>query len=100
MMTELLPCPFCGSKGKLKEVGYVVYVKCSNKKCGVETETYDECDTPIAIEAWNTRYEPTCRIIGERDSLGYMSLVCSECKSIMDDDDNFCSKCGAKVVDE
>lgn len=109
-MDGLKPCPKCGNEVK----GYVngccgafgcgewdYEVEC---KCGLLWNAFGCYETEqeaeeMGIKAWNDRYEPTCRIIGERDSLGYMSIVCSVCKSPMDDDDNFCSKCGAKVVD-
>lgn len=104
-MPELLPCPFCDGEAE--------YTEWPSNECEITVNHKEWCwlrewegytdilleEKDKMIEAWNTRHESTCRIIGERDSLGYMSLVCSVCKSPMDDDDNFCSKCGRKVVD-
>lgn len=59
-MTELLPCPFCGSKAKILEYEYggldhrIEYQpSCTNDNCGVDMnwlETEEE-----AVELWNKR---------------------------------------------
>jgi formate dehydrogenase maturation protein FdhE len=71
-MSELKPCPFCGSKAIIKIASWtgVPYVMCSNNKCVCQPNTYGkfcegtyaECKTPeqakkLSIEIWNTRSE-------------------------------------------
>lgn len=58
MQKELIPCPFCGEKPKLKEnilwrQNY--FVRCTNDFCLVEpcTKLYPKKEQ--AIEAWNRR---------------------------------------------
>lgn len=48
-MSELKPCPFCGSKAKLMRVGACRIVKCEG--CGVSTSFLAD----DAAQAWNTR---------------------------------------------
>lgn len=56
---ELLPCPFCGSEGKMVEVepsGYVV--ECQNGICAASTNIRYSCGDdarPLVIEQWNRR---------------------------------------------
>lgn len=60
---ELLPCPFCGSKGVFKYdiSGYRngVYIKCSN--CGATAKTIyesiDYCAADEAAKLWNQRVD-------------------------------------------
>ena len=60
-MTELKPCPFCGSKiavtrGLLNAPFY--FFKCRNEKCGA-TVSFDNMtanlDPPKAVGNWNRR---------------------------------------------
>lgn len=50
-MSELKPCPFCGSKAKLMRVGAGRIVKCEG--CGVSTSFLAD----DAAQAWNTRID-------------------------------------------
>lgn len=62
-MTELKPCPFCGSEATLNHhdtncdyVHHLFYpiVACNN--CGCQTtEDFNRVDDKLAIEEWNTR---------------------------------------------
>lgn len=60
---KLKPCPFCGSKAKVKikphmpceHVMFGYYVTCSNIKCHVLLLTGTRDTKEEAIEAWNTR---------------------------------------------
>lgn len=51
-MSELKPCPFCGSKAKLMRVGAGRIVKCEG--CGVSTSFLAD-DAAQAL--WNTRID-------------------------------------------
>lgn len=54
-MSELKPCPFCGGKAKVENMGYphhVYCMSCGAKTTGVGFETEGEKD---AILKWNTR---------------------------------------------
>ena len=63
--TELLPCPFCGSKAvasvnrdeSLWSHGVVDWtrVHCTNDDCNAQTEATCEGYEPSAIEVWNRR---------------------------------------------
>jgi len=58
-MSELKPCPFCGSEadvhphnfGDSKKTDYTIY--CSNKDCGSSFCWYDTPEE--SIKAWNKR---------------------------------------------
>ena len=108
---ELLPCPFCGGEAKTSR-GLHKYdcwgIWCPT--CGVRTDLYPS--EREAIEAWNTRYERTCKNISRNDD-----FVCSECGAdvfavtynenadvcVYQNNKNvgirFCPACGFKVVD-
>ena len=63
--TELLPCPFCGSKATASvnkgeslwshDVVDWTRVHCANDDCNVQTEATCEGYEPSAIEVWNRR---------------------------------------------
>lgn len=59
-----------------------------------------------AIDAWNTRAERTCRIVPNghlftlSDGTELYESACSECGAYLGDEDNYCSICGAKVIEE
>ena len=42
----LLPCPFCGSPGEIKEAAWtgMKYARCSNKACWIRPSTYKADD--------------------------------------------------------
>lgn len=96
-MSELQPCPFCGGEAEVylaaryEDKDYY-HVKCTNDCVYTKKAKHNENE---AIEAWNTRYEPTCHIIAH-DGVP----ACSECLGEMDYHANYCEWCGRKVVSE
>ena len=64
-MSDLLPCPFCGSKAELQEgTQRQHWVECCNHKC---RSMGANCEGPLgAAEAWNTR-QPAPSGNGERE---------------------------------
>lgn len=93
--TKLLPCPFCGGEAELDEYCGKYVVFCKNSSCSWR-ETKEQ-----AIEAWNTRYERTCRLIAIDG--GYEEPVyawaCDQCgNDEIDTSYVRCWKCNAKVV--
>lgn len=52
-MSELLPCPFCGSEANTQIFEKVLNVGC--QRCHIRTRFVLHDDLPEAIEAWNTR---------------------------------------------
>jgi hypothetical protein len=126
-MSKLKPCPICGSEANTRcEWGLTCSeygVGCSNEDCLL---AYTICGrkryaTEVkAIEAWNTRHERadvaqvthccpcgaqrTCRpkdtwysFLSDTDCLAW---ECSECGELFEAHANYCSNCGAKVVQE
>jgi Lar family restriction alleviation protein len=54
-MTELKPCPFCGSrKTRLQGCSYAYWVTCEECEASIGVYITEE----KAIEAWNKRAEP------------------------------------------
>lgn len=122
-MTELLPCPFCGSKASLiandtfqNERGewmtrYLVVCE-GREKCPINYLAMSWFDTEKkAIAAWNTRTEMTCH-----NATHYAGeFKCSECGAILDTEDeeweptlwvdgvasypSFCPNCGCRILE-
>ena len=114
MMSELKPCPFCGGEAKFGfsekdyEGVYHAYIECS--ECGVSLNYGGASLNDLGwalVDAWNTRYKPTCTM--EKNDKGY--IVCSCCGHEMGFYDcgcglgeyvyehRYCFNCGAHVVD-
>lgn len=103
MSKELKPCPFCGSKKtrKHENVWKMFTVVCD--ACGASIGNwYSEVQ---AENIWNARTERTCRIVPHghlftmSDGTELYESACSECGAYLGDEDNYCSICGAKVVE-
>lgn len=55
-MTELKPCPFCGSEGYVahRSLGTVWWYGCGCKRCRVQFGCYKDSEEE-AVEQWNKR---------------------------------------------
>jgi len=59
-MTNLKPCPFCGSEVEFRkshvqgEGGYILH-KSQQQSCFIESSALSETDNEAMIAAWNTR---------------------------------------------
>lgn len=100
-MSELKPCPFCGSGRDDNRAISIMraglwYIYCN--ECKASQGDYKTRED--AINAWNTRYERTCHnLYCEGSDLGEGGFRCSRCDGEMyGDEPNYCCHCGAKVV--
>ena len=55
LIKALSPCPFCGSKAKLREDSGAYMIGCSDVCCGVHPDTGWRTDKDKIITAWNSR---------------------------------------------
>lgn len=103
MTNELKPCPFCGGEAYAVDVlEKRAHAVCDT--CHASTAYYfSEVE---AIAAWNTRAERTCQQVDV--TVKYQPYVthmtaCSLCGETLAVEEypapNYCSKCGARVVD-
>ena len=100
-MTELKPCPICGRHPKRYtckknlEDGYYIIYECRDKDHCVNVDGENDLE---AIEAWNTRYEPTCERVYGGKKYGSIKWVCSECGyGLGDRRHNYCPNCGRLI---
>lgn len=115
-MTELLPCPFereetvpeliTERRGNLW-YAWVKCPKCDASMVGISDPWGGDprqSAIDMAARQWNTRYERTCHAIHTHISVSgecCEAYVCSECENPIDyGHQEYCSGCGAKVVDE
>lgn len=105
-MSELKPCPFCGGKParftwkhNFDEDSYYVTYGCTKKDHAVQVSGDSDLE---AIDAWNTRYEPTCTWKVWVPEWEYTGNYDTECGNAFTWEDEklpmFCPGCGAKVV--
>ena len=117
--TTLLPCPFCSGEAFVNDdptgnggkphmsgnvgLGRLWSVECD--ECGADAGFWQDRD--VAIAAWNSRAERTCRNLDKHHNIMFK---CSECghwecqdfdgEKILPQTWNYCPNCGAKVVSE
>lgn len=97
---KLLPCPFCGDEAYLYEGKYYNVLGCETIRCHgnwTYSRMYDTKEE--AIEAWNTRAEPTCyakpyKRDGDTD---YFDCTECECGEINDVSAKYCNRCGRAI---
>lgn len=120
-MSELKPCPKCNGPATMIEGSYDYdggdrYYAFSAKfvcaECGLSFEVYNDwpkrfgpCESmwDFAIEAWNTRNEPTCRVEAMHAGPGIFEyeLSCGHgCEWTWPVPPAFCPSCGARVKEE
>lgn len=95
MSTKLLPCPFCGGKAEICEVGDKsdFYFRCS-RCCLSNLVLYDT--EKEAIEAWNKRVYPK----DVKEAINKQVPMKPEVvKDALDQTRFFCGKCGGQVDD-
>lgn len=112
MSIELKPCPFCGGEASINDdptgnggkpimrgrvgLGRLWSVECD--ECGADAGYWQE--EWLAVRAWNTRTEMTCRDESGGDPCAF---VCSHCGSVRNHPEDepiaYCPNCGAKVVE-
>lgn len=116
-MNELKPCPFCppdtpnepycreteeSSNCFTERDGYQceVVCDCGASKAGSIEPTIKKA-LVSAIEAWNTRYEQTCRIEKVKDGLTRGWWHCFYCGGFTPapDEISYCPYCGFKVAE-
>lgn len=112
-MDELKPCPFCGAEARLLYEGdFVRVVAKHDGACYLADDIlayYASEDD--ALEAWNERWERTCKNMSDDGR-----FRCSSCKCLILEDDltylarigmyeqmmrhypKYCPNCGARVV--
>lgn len=114
METKLLPCPFCPDGGEPKisrysyELEYGAHVYC--RRCNTsgpeihESMPLEDVEV-LAIEAWNTRWERTTRIMQGSEGTPFgenivIPLVCEVCGHGISVRDSYCRTCGARIEED
>ena len=102
MDTKIKSCPFCDGKVIPPdfEDGDEVYWIDHDKDCFLKAKDINVF-FDICLEAWNTRAERTCRKVRRKDPTGKgnWNFHCSGCNHYLRGTDEYCSECGAKVVE-
>lgn len=110
-MSNLKTCPFCGCDVYISHDinGDVYYIDHTCNDDEIERNVVVEyCDTKKqAAESWNTRTEQTCTAVRHKKLVPtstttaktVISYSCSKCGNIIDNSDNYCRSCGARLVE-
>lgn len=104
-MTELKPCPFCGGNGIEEYIYFPDEPPSMRIICGeCQKAATNYMDVDKAINAWNTRYEPTCKLTDIDMYTGEIQLgkfECSACgNTYLGEPYRHCPNCGAEVIEE
>lgn len=98
-MSELKPCPFCGSEASIVEVAErpeafaeEAFIQC--EECGFSIH-HKWLSVETLIKYWNKRAESTCEIV--KDTFDWK---CSKCGNVITEQVNYCSNCGARVIED
>ena len=104
-MSELMPCPFCGSEAEILtgkslhgERLYGVICNC----CTGRTDLFDTEDE--AVDSWNSRVKRTCKEFGsvrvwQSCNVWSHELSCGhEVDTLESEPPNYCPECGALVI--
>lgn len=92
-------CPFCGAKyGDDHEDGCFIPMSAAVRMSSIIGEPSPYSIEQL-VEAWNTRYEPTCQIEKVTDGLTPDWWHCLACDGYIPapDEISFCPYCGARV---
>ena len=107
MMTELLPCPFCGGEAETHATYDIEtdavdgwFAWCNNDGCECNPETREYITEAEAIAAWNTRYHSTFEetvIKAWQEIKEYQERTC---RAELNEERNavICSACGSPMV--
>lgn len=100
MSEELKPCPFCGWEAEETNNEGFPAMRCSNPDCFAGVEWVNHIKREFLREYWNTRAE----LITPQNKAFCVHCGAALMYAISVDGgihviDNFCSNCGAKVVD-
>lgn len=110
-MTKIKPCPCCNG-GVACSTGHATAgmrkarLRCD--ECGLEIVKVGVSDSDAilkAAQAWNARWERTCRLVRHDGCKSHGWWTCSECGARINghplsNPDKYCGRCGAKVVSE
>lgn len=112
MTNELEPCPFCGGEVTHETSDLGGLFVCQNPKCDARFKFPGDFSRPVkhkeeSERRFNTRYKRTCHGIKNESEPKEQWVRCSECNCELWWQDpttsehviNFCSNCGAEVVD-
>ena len=100
---KLKPCSWCGAKADVLSDGTRTWGLIEHRE-GCLFPSYPKHEIPESdFKAWNTRYERTCHIVESSrkitlsDGTELYEDGCSICNGYVDDSDNYCPNCGARV---
>lgn len=102
-MANLRPCPFCGGKAHIMNMGYPHWIYCESCGAKVHGGVAGEEGEAASIRAWNRRVEQRRGHWIGIDDEPCTVYECDVCGVIYDtvngewDVPNYCPNCGAKM---